>query len=386
MRRIAVVTVGRSDYGIYVPILRRIVADQDLQLHLLVSGAHLAPEFGRTVQAIEHDGFAIADRVEMLISSDTPTAIAKSMGLGTVGFGEAYARVRPDIVLVLGDRFEMHSAVVAAVPFAIPVAHLHGGESTEGAIDEAFRHSITKMSHLHFAATDAYAQRIVQLGEEPWRVTVSGAPALDNLHSLTLLSAEELERRYNLRFDEPLLLVTMHPTTLDYERAEQHTAELLAALEESGRELVLTYPNADTNGRKIIELIDAFARRQPKARVVPNFGLLGYLSVMAHASCMVGNSSSGIIEAASLKLPVVNIGDRQRGRVRAKNVIDVGYTRNDILAGIEQALSPSFRLSLKDLTNPYGDGRAAERIVAILKSVPIDSKLLIKRFHAVPTS
>lgn len=381
MRTIGVVTVSRSDYGIYLPVLQRIQEEPELSLRLFVAGMHLSPEFGLTVRAIEKDGFEIIERVEMLLSSDTPVGIAKSMGLGTIGFAQAYARSRPDILLVLGDRFEMHAAVVAALPFKIPVAHIHGGESTEGAIDEAMRHSITKMSHLHFVATEAYAQRVIHMGEEPWRIVVSGAPSLDNLPRIHLLSREEIEKQYELDLKPPLLLATYHPVTLEYEQTETHIRELLAALEEVDATIVFTYPNADTGSRLIVQMIREFTARHPRTQIRVSLGTEAYFSLMNHAVAMVGNSSSGIIEAASFKLPVVNIGSRQRGRVHGKNVIDVGCTHSEILAGIKKAVSPEFRASLVDLVNTYGDGHAAERIVDRLKRVELNDKLLRKHFY-----
>lgn len=381
MRTIGVVTVARSDYGIYLPVLRRIQADPDLHLHLIVAGMHLSPDFGLTVREIERDGFPIGDRVEMLLSSDTPEGIAKSMGLGTIGFAQSYARHRPDVLVVLGDRFEMHAAAVAALPFKIPVAHIHGGELTQGAMDDALRHSITKMSHLHFVATEDYARRVIQMGEEPWRVVVSGSPSLDTLLSTRLLGRKELERRYKLDLAQPFLLVTYHPVTLEVEQLETQMSELLAALDEVGVATVFTYPNADTRSRLVIQMIREYAASRAQAQVVINLGTPGYISAMQIAAAMVGNSSSGIIEAASFKLPVVNIGTRQQGRTRAKNVIDVGYSRAEIVAGIRKALSPEFRASLADLKNPYGDGHAAERIVQRLKEVELDDRLLLKRFH-----
>lgn len=381
MRTIGVVTVARSDYGIYRPVLRRIQADPDLRLLLFAGGMHLSPEFGLTVQVIEQDGFEIAERVEMLLSSDTPEGIAKSTGLGVIGFAQAYARQRPDILLVLGDRFDMYAAVVAALPFKIPLAHIAGGESTEGLIDEPIRHSITKMSHLHFPSTEFYARRIVQMGEEPWRVTVSGAPGLDNLGQIRLLSLQQLKEQFNVDLSEPALLVTFHPVTLEYENTGSHVTELLAALKKTGLRLIFTYPNADTHGRIIIDMIDRFVSEYPRASAVVNLGTQAYFSVMSHAAAMVGNSSSGIIEAASFSLPVVNIGSRQRGRVHDRNVIDTGYSRDEISKAIGQALSPGFRRSLAGLVNPYGDGHAAERIMPVLKEVKLDDRLLLKRFY-----
>jgi len=382
-RRIGVVTVARSDYGIYFPILKKIQQDPDLELVLIVGGMHLSPEFGSTVNILEADGFKPAVKVEMLLSSDSPEGVAKSVGVGVIGFAQAYSQLKPDLLLLLGDRFEMLAAAVAAVPFKIPMAHIHGGESTEGLIDEAIRHSITKMSHIHFASTEAHAARIRQLGEEPWRVTVSGAPSLDNLKSMKLLSAEELERQHGLDLSKPPLLVTYHPVTLDFENTEHQITELMAALKASGLPLIFTFPNADASGRKIIEMIQAFVKEMPQARITVNLGTEGYFSLMSHAGAMVGNSSSGIVEAASFKLPVVNIGDRQRGRFHAENVIDCGYTRDQILSAIKKATSPEFRKKLEKLVNPYGDGRAADRIVSGLKNVTLDSNLLLKRFHQI---
>ena len=380
MRTTGVVTVARSDFGMYVPVLHCIQADPDLKLHLIVSGMHLAPEFGSTVKDIESDGFEIGQRVEMLLSSDTPEGVAKSMGLGVIGYAQAYARVRPDILVVLGDRFEMHAAALAALPFKIPIAHIHGGELTQGAMDDALRHSMTKLSHLHFVSTEEYAQRVRQLGEEPWRITVSGSPSLDNLHSVTLLTVLELEARYGLRLEPSPLLVTFHPVTLEYEQTEWHMQELLAALDSSGMPVIFTQPNADTNGRRAAQMAQEFVQTHSSAWMVDNLGTTAYFSLMSLAAAMVGNSSSGIIEAPSFGLPVVNIGTRQRGRVRGANVIQVGYCREAILNGIQKALQPEFRNSLKGRSNPYGDGRASAKIVERLKSVELDHRLIMKSF------
>ena len=384
MRTIGVVTASRSDYGIFLPVLRRIQRDPDLALHLIVTGMHLSPEFGFTVHEIEEDGFEISNRVEMLLSSDTPEGIAKSMGLSTIGFAQAYARFRPDILLVLGDRFETHAAVVASVPFNIPVAHIHGGETTEGAIDEVFRHSITKMSHLHFVSTEVYAQRVIQMGEEPHRVVVCGAPSLDNIPGTSWLTSEELESRHGLDLAGRCLLVTYHPVTLEPQHTEARLRELLAALAETDGGVIFTYPNADTQSRLVIEMLHEFVSQHTRCQIVMHLGNHGYFSLMSYVAAMVGNSSSGIIEAASMKLPVVNIGNRQRGRVRGKNVIDVGNSRDEILGGIARATSPEFRAGLSDLVNPYGDGHSAERIVDQLRNVSLDQTLILKSFHEAP--
>lgn len=381
MRTIAVVTVGRSDYGSYVPILRAIAAAPDLGLFLVVSGTHLSPEFGTTVREIEADGISVGARVEMLVSSDSPEGIAKSIGLGVIGFAQAYAQLRPDIVVVLGDRFEMHAAALAALPFCLPVAHIHGGELTQGAMDDALRHSMTKLSHLHFVSTDEYARRVTQLGEEPWRITVTGAPALDNLGTLSLMSPTEFRATFGVPIAPPPLLVTFHPVTLEQDQVEWQVRELMDALDESGLPVLFTQPNADPGGRRIGEAVDEYVRVHSSAYRVDNLGTRGYFSVMALAVAMVGNSSSGLVEAPSFGLPVVNIGSRQFGRVRGSNVIDVGYTRAEVLDGIRRATRPGFREELRDRPNPYGNGNASGLIVERLRTVALDSTLRIKRFQ-----
>lgn len=379
MRTIAVVTVGRSDYGIYLPILRRIDSDPELALRLIVSGMHLSPASGLTVQRIEADGFEIHERVEMLLSSDTSVGIATSMGLGLVGFAQAYSRLRPDILVVLGDRFEMHAAALAALPFKIPVAHIHGGEITEGAIDDALRHSITKLSHLHFVAAAEYRARVIQMGEEPWRVVVCGAPSLDNLVDSTLPGRQELIGRFGLPTG-PYLLVTFHAVTLEYEQAEYQITELIDALRRADYPIVFTMPNADTGHGVVVAAIRRFVDQHPTASLVQNFGPLEYLGAMKCAVAVVGNSSSGLIEAPSLKVPVVNIGTRQQGRIRATSVIDVGYDRAEIAAALRQATGPEFRAALEQVANPYGHGHAADIIVERLASAELDGRLLVKKF------
>ena len=385
MRRIGIVTAARSDYGIYQPILRRMVEEPELEPALFVTGMHLAPEFGLTVRAIEADGYPIAERVDMLLSSDSPIGIAMSMGVGLMGLSQAYARQRPELLVVLGDRFEMHTAALAALPLLIPVAHIHGGEISQGAFDDALRHSMTKLSHLHFVATEEAAQRVRQLGEEPWRVVTCGAPSLDHLAQTPLLSRDELAARHGVRFfGAPPLVATFHPVTLEPGQAADHIRELLAALKMCGQPVIFTSPNADPEGRLIREHIDAFVAHQPQAQWVSTLGTQAYFSLMSVAAAMVGNSSSGLIEAPSFGLPVVNIGTRQEGRTRDRNVIDVGYNRQQIAEGIRRALSAAFRGQLRGLVNPYGDGHASERIVQRLREVALDSRLLKKRFVTHP--
>lgn len=385
MRTIGVVTVGRSDYGIYRPLLRALAAEPELELRVLVSGMHLSPEFGSTVSMIEADGYPIAERIETIRSPDSPAGTGQSIGLGVLGFSEAFERSRPDILVVLGDRFDMYPAALAALPFRIPVAHVHGGELTFGAIDDALRHSMTKLSHLHFAATEGYARRIIQLGEEPWRVTVSGALALDDVENQPVLSTTELEQRFGIRLDPAPLLVTFHPATLEYEHTGRQTAELLAALEAAGRPVIFTAPNADAAGREVRAAVEGFVARRRDAWLVENFGQPAYFSVLRQIAAMVGNSSSGVIEAASFGLPVVNIGSRQEGRTRAANVLDVAPVRGEILAAIGRATSPEFRAALARCANPYraANGSAAKTIVGRLKTVALDETLWTKKFYDI---
>ena len=383
MRTVGVVTVGRSDYSCYIPLLKAILETDDLNLYLMATGMHLSPEFGMTIRDIEADGFEIQERVEMLIGSDTPEAISKSMGMGTIAFGQLFARYQPDMLVVLGDRFEMHSVVIASLPYKIPVVHIHGGESTQGALDEGFRHSITKLSHLHFVSTQEYADRVIAMGEEPWRVTVSGAPSLDNLSSISLMNAAELEHQLCFDFSTAPILVTVHPDTLGMNCANEIIDQILYALHELGLPVIFTYPNADQDGRIIIDRIQNYVSGHQNSTVVASLGARSYFSLMNLSLAMVGNSSSGIIEAASFKLPVVNVGDRQKGRLKPSNVVDAEVSKQDIMLGIQWASSNEFQRQIKDLVNPYGDGAASERIVSKIRDIPLNGRLLQKIFHDV---
>jgi len=384
VRNVTAVTVGRSDWGIYRPVLQQIRDNCALNLRLIVSGAHTTPDAGYTVNEITGDGFVVDDTVDMLLSADSPAAIAKSMGLGTMGFADVYQRNRPDILLLLGDRFEMHSAALAAVPFGIPIAHIHGGEVTQGAIDDAFRHAITKYSHLHFPSTQQHANRIVQLGEEPWRITVSGAPALDNLRTMSFLNRDQLAERVQLDLSDAPVMVTFHPVTLQPTETEAQITEVIRALANISGPFIITRPNADTRHSLVTDRLEDFCRQRDNACLVSSLGTQAYFSLMREARVMVGNSSSGIIEAASFGLPVVNIGLRQAGRPRSANIIDVDCTVRAITEATEKASAPSFRNSIKDLHNIYGQGNAASIITDCLKSVPLDEQLLLKRFHDLP--
>src|SRR3989338_7622267 len=384
MRKIAVVTGTRAEYGLLYWVIKGIQEDSDLELQLIVTGMHLSPEFGLTVKEIEKDGIPIAERVEMLLSSDTEVAVATSMGLGMIGFANAYERLMPDILLVLGDRFEILAAVAASVPFRIPVAHIHGGEATEGLIDEQIRHAITKMSHIHFTSTERYRNRVIQMGENPENVFCFGAPGLDNITKLPLLERAELYKELGIATGKKTGLVTYHPVTLEKNTAVLQMTELLKALQGIQDIFwIFTLPNADTGGRIIINMINDFVENNPdRGRAYTSLGQIKYLSLLKQVAVMVGNSSSGLTEAPSFELPVVNIGDRQSGRARAQNLIDVPECKDGFVRQvIEKALSVEFRNSLKAMQNPYGKGDASEKIVTKLKTITLSETLIKKRFY-----
>ena len=378
MRKIAVITGTRAEYGLLYWIIKGIHEDPKLKLQLIVTGMHLSPEFGLTVREIEKDGFPIAEKIEMLLSSDTEASIATSMGVGMIGFAKAYERLRPDILLALGDRFEILAAVSAAVPFRIPVAHIHGGEVTEGAMDELFRHAITKMSHIHFPAIKIYADRIIQMGEQPGNVFCFGAPGLDNLYKMKLLNRIQLAKSLGLPAGMPWGVVTYHPATLEKDSAGIQIKAILSALDRFPEICwIFTLPNADMESRVIIKAIEKYVKKNSvRAFLFNSLGQLRYLSLMKNSVVMVGNSSSGIIEAPSFKLPVVNIGDRQKGRIRARNIIDLPSGSGDkIEADINKALSEKFRKSLSNLKNPYGGGNVSKKIVDVIKRIPLRDNL-----------
>ncbi len=384
MRKVAVVTGARSDYGLLYWIIKDIHDDPKLQLQLIVTGMHLSPEFGLTVNAIKNDGFPIAEKVDMLLSSNTVESISVSMGIGMIGFAKAFQRLRPDIIVVLGDRFEIFSAVAAAVPFNVPIAHIHGGEGTEGTMDELYRHAITKMSHLHFTAAAEYKKRVIQMGEKPENVYCFGAPGLDNIIRLPLLTKNDLIKELALPANMPIGIMTYHPSTHEKVSVKTQMKEILGALERFPEIFwVLTYPNADTGGKEIVEAMKKYQKRNVnKAKIFVSLGQIKYLSVLKYADIMVGNSSSGIIEAPAFELPVVNIGDRQRGRIKAKNVINISECKKErIVSAIKKGLSLRFRDSLKGMKNPYGDEPTSNRIVQMLKTLQINNELLKKHFY-----
>jgi GDP/UDP-N,N'-diacetylbacillosamine 2-epimerase (hydrolysing) len=359
-------------------------ATPGLELQVLATGMHLSPEFGLTYREIEQAGFAIDARVEMLLSADSSTSVTKSMGLGLIGYADAYARLAPDLIVVLGDRFEILAAVAAALIAGIPVAHLHGGELTEGAFDDAIRHSITKMSHLHFVAAEDYRRRVIQLGEQPNRVFLVGGLGIDAIKRTNLLGRQELEASLDFKLGSRNLLVTFHPVTLEGQSSRQQMAELLAALGElNDTHLIFTMPNADTGSRELAEMLDVFVANHPNARVYSSLGQLRYLSCLQQVDGVIGNSSSGLTEAPSMAIGTVNIGDRQKGRLLASSVINCLPQRQAISAAIQGLYEPSFRSALVKTVNPYGDGGASRKIVQVLSSFPLEG-ILKKSFHDIP--
>ena len=382
-RKICVVTGTRAEYGLLRWVMQGIKDDPALDLQVVATGMHLSPEFGLTYRQIEQDGFRIDRKVEMLVSSDTSVGISKSMGLGVLGFADALSDLKPDLIILLGDRFEIFSVAVAAMAARIPVAHLHGGEATEGLIDEAIRHSITKLSHLHFVAAEEYRQRVIQLGEQPDRVFLVGGLGIDNIKRLSLLDRKQLELSIDFSFKKKNLLITFHPVTLEKETATDQMAELFSALSElQDTGLIFTLPNADTDGRKLIEMVDAFVTNHSNARAYTSLGQLRYLSCIAQVDGVVGNSSSGLIEVPCFKKGTINIGDRQRGRLEASSVINSEPNKLAIRIALQRLYSDEFQMTLKEVRNPYGEGGASEKIVATIKDAKLDG-ILKKHFYDI---
>jgi GDP/UDP-N,N'-diacetylbacillosamine 2-epimerase (hydrolysing) len=381
-RKVCVVTGTRAEYGLLYWTIYALHNDPDIELQLLVTGMHLSPEFGLTYKQIEADGFFINKKIETLLSSDSSVGVAKSIGLGVMGFADAYQELSPDIILLLGDRFEIFSAATAAMIARIPIAHCHGGESTQGAFDEPIRHSITKMSHLHFTSTEEYRQRIIQLGEQPETVFNVGALGIENINKLSLLSRGEFEESIEFKLKKRNTLVTFHPVTLENATAEKQFKVLLEAINDlKETAIIFTKANADTDGRVINRLIDKYvAEHSIKSIAFTSLGQLRYLSALQFMDVVLGNSSSGLIEVPSFKTATINIGDRQRGRIKATSVIDCAPEFNEIKNAIDKALSEEFRNNLKFIENPYGTKNASESIIPILKNTPLEN-LLKKEFY-----
>ncbi|MDF3917324.1 UDP-N-acetylglucosamine 2-epimerase [Salinicola salarius] len=385
MRRIAVFTGTRAEYGLLYWLMKDIQANPKLELQVIAAAMHLSPEFGDTWQSIVDDGFSINAKVEMLLSSDTRVGVAKSMGLGTIGLADALDRLAPDALVILGDRFEALAAAQTALVMNIPIVHLHGGEVSEGAYDDAIRHAITKMSSLHGVAAEPYRQRVIQMGESPERVLNVGALGLDHLTRSPRLSRRALAESLGFALDAPYLLVTYHPVTLADEPPAESFQALLDALDRwPDYKIILTYPNADNGGRAILPLLEGYAARQPgRVLAIPSLGFKRYLSAVAEAAAVIGNSSSGLIEVPSFGVPTVNIGQRQGGRLAADSVLHCVPQADAINASLRQALSPTFRTGCNHTRNPYGQGNAAQQIVAALATLPLDT---LKTFHDLPGS
>lgn len=385
-RRIGIVTSARADFGLLRGLMDAVRATPELELIVYATGMHHSRAHGYTLDEVKAAGFAEAVvEVPSFQDGDSPQVIARTMAAGVSGFAAAFARRRPDILVVLGDRYDAYPAALAALPFTIPIAHISGGELTEGLIDEAIRHSLTKLAHLHFPSHEVYARRIRQMGEEAWRVTLSGQPGLDALGAFQPSPREKIVRDLGLDPKRPVSVLTYHPETLAVEKTADAIAAVLKAAAEVDSQIVFTAPNADTGNAPIRDAITAFAATHPGCVYRESLGRDLYLELLNHADCMVGNSSSGIVEAASFRLPAVNIGDRQKGRLADRNVIACAGDATAIAAAWRRALDPAFRADLAGLVNSYGDGRAVPRILAVLKSVALERRLIVKTFADAAT-
>lgn len=380
-RKICVVTGTRADYGLLYWLMKEIDLDSELKLQIIATGMHLSPEFGLTYKEIEKD-FKIDKKIEMLLSSDTSIGISKSMGLAQISFVEAYEELKPDIIVILGDRYEIFSAASAAMIARIPIAHLHGGETTEGAFDESIRHSITKMSHLHFTATQEYKNRVIQLGEHPSKVFNVGGMGIENIKRLKLLNKEEFEKSIEFKLNKKNILVTFHPVTLENSTAKEQFQELLDAIDElEDTNIIFTKANSDTNGRIINQMIDEYvAKNYHKSIGFISLGQQRYLSALQYVDAVVGNSSSGLLEAPSFKIGTINIGDRQKGRIKAKSVINSEVNKTSILKSFSKLYSKAFQDLIEESKNPYGDGIASRKIIEIIKNEDLKN-ILKKSFY-----
>lgn len=365
-KKICIATGTRAEYGLLNPLMTLIKKDKSFELQIVATAMHLSPEFGMTINEISKDGFKVNEKIEMLLSADTDTAVVKAMGLAMITASEVFNRLKPDLLVILGDRFEMLAIVTTAYLMNIPIAHIAGGETTEGAFDEGIRHSITKMSSLHFAATEVYKKRVIQLGENPKTVFNVGALGLDNIKSMKLLSRKELEKNLKLNFDGKSALITFHPVTLDKESPKRQFEKVLKALEKfPDLKLIFTMPNSDTGGREIIELIKSFTAKNQNAYAFTNLGQKRYLSTLKNVDLVIGNSSSGIVEVPFMGIPTVNVGDRQKGRIMNESIINVKCETATIEAGIKKALS--IKRNSKKIANLYGNGTAAKQMLSAIK-------------------
>jgi GDP/UDP-N,N'-diacetylbacillosamine 2-epimerase (hydrolysing) len=381
--KVCIVTGTRAEYGLLFWTIKKLKSDIYFDVKLCVTGMHLSPEFGLTYKQIEEDGIVIDKKIEMLLSSDSVNGIAKSIGLGVIGFTDAFNDLKPDLVLLLGDRFEIFAAATSAMIAKIPIAHCHGGEATEGLIDEPIRHSITKMSQIHFTSTEEYRKRVIQLGEQPNRVFNVGALGIENINKLKLLNKSDFEKSIGIKLLKQTFLITFHPVTLEKSTAEDQFINLLSAITNfSDTTYIFTMPNADNDGRVIINSIQKFLANNKNTSIAfTSLGQLRYLSALQHVDLVIGNSSSGLIEVPSFKIPTINIGDRQRGRVYGLSVINCKPTKKEIIESINLGLSESFRKKLKKSINPYGNKNSSIEIVKILKKIAVNENLIKKKFY-----
>lgn len=380
MKKVCVLTATRAEYGLLKPLLQVLKEDSFFELSIVVTGAHLSPEFGLTYQDIENDGFKIDKKIEILVSADTPSSISKSMGLAMISFAEYFSNAVPDLLIVLGDRYETLAVCTTAMNERIPIVHLYGGEVTEGAIDESIRHAITKLSYLHFTSTDVYRKRVIQLGEHPDRVYTVGGLGIENILKQKFMSLKELSTSIDFDLDKPYFMVTFHPVTLENDQAEHQFQALLDACEMyPNMKFIFTKANADANGRVINQMIDRYVKGHSHAVAFASLGLTRYLSGMNYASCVIGNSSSGLLEAPSFGIPTINIGDRQKGRLQADSVLNCLPEFEDIKNAIQIALSNEFKHKAKNIANPYGDGNTSEKIVFTIKDFLLNERIQLKK-------
>lgn len=376
MKKICIVTGTRAEYGLLKPVIERILTEPELKLYLVATGMHLAPEFGLTYKEIEQDGIIIDEKVEILLSSDTNAGMTKSTGLAMLAFADYFARKRPDMLLVLGDRFEIFAVAAAAAMAEIPIAHLYGGDTTEGAVDEFFRHSITKMSYLHFTATKQYKKRVEQLGESPDRVFYVGALGVENILNVKLLTRQELEDSIGFQLDQAYALVTFHPATMEADDAEEQFRQLLEAIDQFEQmKFLFTKANSDAKGRAINRMLDDYVAERENCAAYPSLGMRRYLSAMKYAAMVIGNSSSGLYETPSFKIPTINIGDRQRGRIQADSVINCEPAMEKIFQAIQEGLVKD----CSNTTNPYQGVSPSQDIVRMVKKCLLEDKIDLKK-------
>lgn len=379
MRKIAVVTGTRAEYGLLKNTLKKIKENNNLELQLVVTGAHLSKSFGYTIEEILEDGFNVDEKLPILMNGSSKCRLAKEMGLLMIQLSQSFEKLKPDILLILGDRYEIFAATTTAMAMNIPIAHISGGEITEGAIDEQIRHAISKMAHIHFPGAEIYAQNIIDMGEEAWRVLDVGDPGIENIKLTNFLNREELKKQLNVDIDEETLLITYHPVTLERDELPYQIESLIKALEIINKKMIITYPNADNGGGYIIEKMEEFANKNPNVHLFKNLGVLRYLSVMKLCGAVIGNSSSALVEAPYLKVPVVNIGNRQKGRLIADNIICCGNKCEEIINAINKSLSNDFKQKVENTKSLYGEGNTSEEIVKVLENIELDDKLLKKK-------